>query len=76
MKLYPFHNVVPRAIELIGLGATVYQQFNCAKCGAKQTMDDANKFFTRGICEECGSETNIEKDGCNYMVVYSDRRTK
>ena len=68
MKLYPFYACAARAQELTMSGHAVYQQFNCAHCGAKQTMPDANKFYKLGDCEECGRRTNIEADGCNYML--------
>jgi len=68
MKLYPFGDVVREATARIEAGADVYQQFICAGCGAKQTMDVANTFYKRGGCEECGHQTNIEKDGMNYML--------
>lgn len=68
MKLHPWNEVLEAADELIKQGIDVYQQFNCAKCGAKQTMDHPNKFHITGICEECGHETDIVKDGMNYMV--------
>jgi rRNA maturation protein Nop10 len=69
MKLHPMLECMKRADELIEkYGGYVLQQFNCAKCGEKQTMDVPNAFFTHGICERCGAQTDIEKDGCNYML--------
>jgi DNA-directed RNA polymerase subunit RPC12/RpoP len=74
MNVSPFNEVVANAEKRMADGWTIYQQFNCAKCGTKQTMPDANKFYTRGRCEECGHETNIQADGCNFMAVSSGRR--
>ena len=68
MKLHPFWECGKAAMELMDKGATIYQQFNCAQCRRKQTMETPNAFFQKGICEECGHETDIEKDGCNYAV--------
>jgi DNA-directed RNA polymerase subunit RPC12/RpoP len=68
MRLHPFAECVRDAFPLMIKGAKIYQQFNCAKCGAKQTMDEANKFFETGRCEECGHITDIKHDGCNYAV--------
>jgi len=70
MKLYPIKEVMKSADDAIDKNPAVkvYQQFNCAKCGAKQTMDDANVFYSHGRCEECGHTTDIEKDGCNMMM--------
>lgn len=69
MKLHPFYQVVAEAGKLADQGFEVHEQFNCAKCGTKQTMDEANTFFTKGICEECGHVTDIEKDGCNFLLI-------
>lgn len=68
MKLHPFEECLKQAYKLAQAGHRVYQQFNCAKCGAKQTMDTPNAFFEQGGCEECGHITDIKKDGCNYML--------
>jgi PHP family Zn ribbon phosphoesterase len=48
----------------------VFQQFNCAACGTKQTMEEPNVLHTAGKCEECGAITNLRKYGCNYMVYF------
>jgi len=68
MKLHPFWEVATEAKKWADNGHEIHQQFNCANCGAKQTMEEPNKFFALGTCERCGHETNIEKDGCNYML--------
>jgi hypothetical protein len=70
MKLYPFYDCMKAADQHIAKGAKIYQQFNCAGCGVKQTMDEANVFHKLGKCEECGHITNIERDGCNYMLTF------
>lgn len=69
MKLYPFHEVAKNAESKMREGWAVHQQFNCAGCGAKQTMPDANKFHHKGRCEQCGHVTNILADGCNFMAI-------
>jgi NAD-dependent SIR2 family protein deacetylase len=71
MKLYPFTEVAHEADAHVQRGHTVFQQFNCAHCGTKQTMEEANKFHTTGQCEECGKLTDIKKDGCNFMLIAS-----
>jgi predicted RNA-binding Zn-ribbon protein involved in translation (DUF1610 family) len=68
-KNHPFHEVCRTADERIKEGHTVFQKFTCAQCGERQTMPDANKFYTLGICEECGHTTDIVRDGCNYMLI-------
>lgn len=69
MNLYPFDECCKEAENRIEQGYSVFQQFNCAHCGAKQTIDEANVFHTIGECEECGNWTDIKKDGCNYLLI-------
>ena len=66
---YPLDEVVKGAQARIDVGFNVYQKFTCTGCGARQTIDEANKFYTSGKCEECGTVTNIRVHGCNYMAV-------
>jgi len=73
MKLYPFSEVAVNAERQIAAGATIYQQWQCASCGVKQTMPDPNAFYTKGKCEECGKETNIANNGCNFMATMSNK---
>jgi hypothetical protein len=70
MKLHPFYECTEAARKHMEAGARVFQQFNCSYCGAKQTMDDPNVFYKLGTCEECKLVTDIEKEGCNYMLHY------
>ena len=69
MQLHPWNEIVPRVVDLINQGAQCFQQWNCEHCGAKQTMQEPNKFYASGICEECKKITDIEKNGMNYMVL-------
>ena len=69
MNLHPFDKVAANADRKIKEGWTVYQQFNCAHCGVKQTLPDKNVFHHKGTCEQCGALTNIYRDGCNFMAV-------
>jgi hypothetical protein len=68
MKLHPIRNCQETAIPFIEKGATIHQQFLCAHCGAKNTMEKANTWYASGACEECNKITNIERDGCNYLL--------
>jgi PHP family Zn ribbon phosphoesterase len=71
MMLYPFWDVCKTAELYINKGATIHQQWNCAHCGVKQTMAEANKMFMQGKCEECGELTDILKDGCNQLCHFN-----
>lgn len=66
---YPIPECQKTADEMIAKGMTIFQKFTCQHCGSRQTMDVPNTFFSKGTCEECKKETNIEKRGCNYMAV-------
>jgi hypothetical protein len=68
MKLHSFADCVKTATPFIDAGHDIYQQFNCEHCGVKQTMEEKNKFFFKGKCEECGEMTDIHKNGCNYLL--------
>lgn len=69
MKLYPLDECARAAERHMQKGFEVFQQFNCAHCGAKQTVATPNRFYISGSCEECGKLTDIIKDGCNYLLV-------
>lgn len=72
MKKYPFEEIAAALLKRRLDGYEFLQQFECAHCGVKQTMEVPNKLFTHGKCEECGKETHIERDGCNYMLIAGD----
>jgi|SRR6516162_5668979 len=71
MKVYPWKEVIATVEERIHAAPNTYafQQFNCAHCGIKQTVDKPNSFSKLARCEECGGVTNCEKRGINYMLV-------
>ena len=68
---HPFYEVAANCQRKIAEGAEIFQQWQCAHCFAKQTMPDANHFYKLGDCEECGKRTNIEQDGCNFLMIKS-----
>lgn len=72
MNIHPWNDVLKNADARIADGWTVYQQWNCAHCGVKQTMPDENKFFEKGKCEECGEITDIKRDGHNFCAIWSN----
>lgn len=76
MKVYPFDEVAINALKKMGEGWEVFQQFNCAKCGIKQTIEEPNKFFTKGKCEECQHISDLVKDGCNFAAVWTSLAPK
>ena len=70
---YPMEKVVAQAEERInatGGNAYVQQKWTCKHCGARQTMEEKNKFFRSGKCEECRKVTVITK--CNDLLVIGD----
>jgi hypothetical protein len=76
MKLHPFYETAKEAENIMQSGATVFQQYTCASCGTKQTMETPNVFHKFGRCEECQAITDIEQDGCNYMCVFGIKAEK
>lgn len=70
MKIFPFMDVVREALELQLSDPQIetFQQFKCSHCGAKMTMAEPNKFYTWGTCELCDHSTNIQDNGCNYLL--------
>jgi len=49
---------------------TFFQKFTCDQCFARITMDEPNKLFVLGRCDECGHFTDLVKNGCNYLAVF------
>ena len=68
MSDFPFFEAAAQAQALMNEGHTIHQKFTCHRCGTRQTISEANKFFTKGECEECGAVTNIVATGCNYVL--------
>lgn len=66
---HPFDEVAASADEYIKKGGQVFQKFTCSSCGNRLTMDVPNVFYKTGTCDECGTVTDIEAQGCNYLVV-------
>jgi ribosomal protein S27AE len=67
---FPFDAVVAEAEQLVMQGHHVHQKFTCVRCGARQTMAEANRFFTTGHCEECNFVSILDR--CNYLVIIGD----
>jgi hypothetical protein len=63
----PIQEVADRALAHILTGALIWQKWTCGKCGSRQTMSEANKFFRYGTCEECSETTEILY--CNFLLV-------
>lgn len=66
---FPFNDVVAKATELSKFGFLVFQKFTCAGCGQRLTIETPNTFHTTGSCDKCPALTDIEKQGCNYMLM-------
>jgi len=71
---HPFEEAVAKAIAAMQEGANIYQKYTCAGCGARLGMEEPNKFYTRGTCDQCETVTDIRKRGCNFMAVWGDPR--
>lgn len=51
----------------IARGFHVHQKWTCGRCRSRQVMDNANRYFTKGTCEQCGWTTDIK--GANFLSV-------
>lgn len=69
---HPFYETVDAANKEIAKGHTVWQKFTCANCSSRQTMGTPDTFYKTGTCEECNHITNIEKDGCNFIMLMTN----
>jgi hypothetical protein len=65
---FPFEDCAAKADALAAAGHEVYQKFTCAGCGARLTMGEPNTFHVTGSCDKCNVITDIQKQGCNFMV--------
>jgi hypothetical protein len=70
----PFEEVALIAKAMFDDGHTIFQKFTCHYCNARQTMEEPNRFFTIGTCDECGSETDLVRAGCGYMLAMGHAR--
>ena len=68
---HPLPAVQAKMDQWIAKGAECYQKFTCSQCGERLTMDVPNVLYTEGTCDKCGGLTNIEQDGCNFMLVWT-----
>ena len=68
-KDFPFEKVCAVAEEKAKDGWQVHQKFTCANCGQRLTMAEPNHFFETGDCDQCGTITDIRKQGCNYLLM-------
>lgn len=67
-----FYKIVAEAEALVAEGnSTIFQKFTCEICLARQTMDRPNALYKTGKCDECGHISNLERNGCGFMLVAS-----
>ena len=69
---YPLEEIQEACLKHIKNGANIYQKFTCAGCGARLMMPVPNIIFTEGSCDKCDHITDLEKDGCNYLLTTTD----
>jgi len=65
---HPF-SVIEAAVKVhAAAGRLCYQKYTCEKCKQRLTMEEPNVLYKTGSCETCGHVTDIEKQGCNYLL--------
>jgi hypothetical protein len=70
---HPFNEACEGAMRVTDQGGVVFQKFTCENCNSRQTIDVPNTFYTQGSCQECHHITDLQKRGCNYMVIFGPR---
>jgi len=65
----PFDEACVKAQCLILLGATIHQKFWCENCKVRQTIPTPNVFYAKGQCEECNHISDLQKNGCGFMLM-------
>lgn len=73
-KDYPFAEIAEAVEKHAAKGAECYQKFTCASCGQRLTMEEPNVLYKTGTCDKCGHVTNIEEQGCNYLLALNISR--
>ena len=68
IKDYPFTEIAEAIWKHAMDGNECFQKFTCANCGTRLTIDEPNVMYRTGHCDKCGHITDIEKQGCNYLL--------
>jgi hypothetical protein len=71
---FPFDEISKACEKIISQGHTIHQKFTCSGCKSRLTIDEPNVLYTTGTCDKCETVTDIQKQGCNYMVIISSGR--
>ena len=68
-KDFPFKEICEAVDVHAKSGALCFQKWTCDGCGKRLTASTPNYFTFAGHCEECNAITDIEKKGCNYLLI-------
>lgn len=72
-KDHPWQEILASMAEHARQGHDTYQKYTCSGCGARLGMEEPNFIYTHGSCNECPAITDIEKQGCNFMLMMPGR---
>jgi len=67
-KDHPFQVILEAVAKHSSQGRLCYQKYTCAGCGQRLMIEKPNVFYKTAKCEECSHLTDIEKQGCNYLL--------
>jgi len=67
-KDHPFEEICAAVKKHAEKGNLCYQKFTCGGCGQRLGVDKPNVFYKTIKCDECGYVTDVEKQGCNYLL--------
>ncbi len=74
---FPLKEIREAVAAHVKEGRTIHQKFTCSGCGKRLTISEPNTLYREGECEDCGTVTDLEVTGCNYLMmarVYSDEK--
>ena len=64
------------AEEQIKQGNIIFQKFTCSNCNSRQTMEEPNKIYVEGVCEECNHVTKINECGLAVIICIKVKEVK
>jgi DNA-directed RNA polymerase subunit RPC12/RpoP len=67
-KDHPFAEIAAAMEKHASKGHMCYQKYTCAGCGQRLGMNEPNVLYRTGKCDHCGHVTDIEAQGCNYLL--------
>lgn len=55
--------------KIIANGGFILQKWTCEACGERVTAQNINALCHHGHCQHCNHVTDLDKRGCNFMLL-------